>query len=322
MRTSIITGAAILASCLAHGQAADKSLNFDAASVKPSEMPTPNGRGMIMMRGPSGGPGTKDPGRIKYPYTSLKTLLMNAYDVKVFQISGPGWLDSQRFDVEATMPPETTKEQFKVMLQNLLADRFKVTIHRETKELPMYTLTVGKNGHKLKPSEEAPPPAEGADPPALPAINPGQIKFGPDGFPILPGMGAGGRGGFFTMMMPNHSRATASKQTMDDLASRLSMVLNHPVTNATDLKGKFDFILDYSPEGLDGGRGGLLGLPAPPPPMAAGDGGHGTNEKFEVEPAANLFSAVQSQLGLKLEAKKCPVDLIVIDHMEKTPTEN
>jgi uncharacterized protein (TIGR03435 family) len=321
MRTSIITGAAILASCVAQGQV-DKSLTFDVASIKPAELPTAKGPGMIMMRGPSGGPGTKDPGRIHYPYTSLKNLLMNAYDVKNFQITGPDWLDKQMFDVQATMPPETTKEQFKVMLQNLLADRFKLTIHRETKELPMYTLTVGKNGPKLKPSEETPPPAEGADAPAPPAIMPGQIKFGPDGFPILPGIG-GGRGGFFTMMMPNHARATAQKQTMDDLAARLTMILNHPVTNATELKGKFDFVLDYSPEGLDDSRGAVMRtmLPPPPPP-GGGDGGRGSSERPEVEPAANLFSAIQSQLGLKLDAKKGPVEIIVIDHMEKAPTEN
>jgi uncharacterized protein (TIGR03435 family) len=310
MRTSIITGAAIFAACLTHGQ------TFDAASIKPPEAPRMSGRDMIIMRGPSGGPGTKDPGRIKYPSTNVKTLLMNAYDVKNFQISGPSWLDTEQFYVEATMPPDTTKEQFRVMLQNLLADRFKLTIHRESKELPMYTLTVGKNGHKLKPSEETPPPAEGADAPALPAIGPGPIKFGPDGFPVLPGMGAGGRGGFSTMMMPNHARATASKQTMDDFASRLTGILNRPVTNATELKGKFDFVLDYSPEGLDGGRGALMMRAMPPPP------GGGASEMPEVEPAASIFVAIQSQLGLKLDAKKGPVEIIVVDHAEKTPTAN
>src|SRR5271155_112005 len=110
MRTSIITGAAILASCLTLGQSPekqsiDKSLTFDAASVKPAEAPAMNGRGMIMMRGPSGGPGTKDPGHVRYPYTNLKTLLTNAYNVKNFQITGPSWLETERFDVEATMPP-------------------------------------------------------------------------------------------------------------------------------------------------------------------------------------------------------------------------
>src|ERR1700681_1519458 len=110
---------AVLTCCLAYGQTVDKSLTFDAASVKPASPPVPDGRGRIMMMGPTGGPGTKDPGRIRYPNMSLKNLLMNAYDVKNFQIAGPAWLDTERFDIPATMPPDTTKEQFRVMLQNL-----------------------------------------------------------------------------------------------------------------------------------------------------------------------------------------------------------
>jgi len=81
---------------------------------------------------------------------------MDAYDVKSLQIQGPAWLDTQRFDLNATMPPETTKEQFRSMLQNLLAERFKLTIHRETKELPMYSLAVARNGPKMKESEPVP----------------------------------------------------------------------------------------------------------------------------------------------------------------------
>lgn len=322
MRTSII---AILAGCLTQAQPADKTLTFDAASIKPSLPPTPNGRGMIMMRGASGGPGTKDPGRIKYPYTSLKNLLMNAYDVKNFQIAGPDWLDKEMFDVEATMPPETTKEQLRVMLQNLLAERFKLSIHRDTKELPMYSLIVGKNGPKLKESVEAPPapPADPDAPPPAPlaAFGPDRIKLGSDGFPILPAPN-GGRGGMTTMMMPGRARLGAQKQTMQDLATRLSSMLNHPVTDATELKAKYDFTLTYSPEGLSGGGpgAGLMAMARAQLPPGGGD--HTSSDAPEVEPAENLFSAVQSQLGLKLEAKKGPVEIIVIDHMEKAPTEN
>src|SRR5450432_1081407 len=122
----------VVTCCLSDGQTLDKLLTFDAASVKPAAPPVADGRGRIMMMGPSGGPGTKDPGRIRYPFMSLKNLLMNAYDVKSFQIVGPAWLDTERFDITAVMPPETTKEQFRVMLQNLLSERFKLTVHRET----------------------------------------------------------------------------------------------------------------------------------------------------------------------------------------------
>jgi uncharacterized protein (TIGR03435 family) len=170
--------------CLAHGQ------TFDAASIKPAAMPTMGGRGMIRMAGPSGGPGTNDPGRVHYPFINLKNLLMNAYDVKGFQISGPSWLDTERFDIQATMPPETTKEQFRVMLQNLLAERFGLKVHHETKELPMYSLVVAKGGPKMKESAVPPPDSgEPATPPPLP--QPGQLKMGADGFPVLPGMATG-----------------------------------------------------------------------------------------------------------------------------------
>lgn len=143
------------------------------------------------------------------------------------------------------------------------------------------------------------------------------MKFDGDGFPILPMPSAGGRGGMFMMMMPNRARIMAQKQTMQDLAERLSQMLAKPVKNETDLKAKFDFTLTFSPEGLNGGMG-MGGPPPPPPPGARPDGGFIP----EGEAPQNLFLAIQAQLGLKLDAKKGPVDLVVVDHMEKTATEN
>jgi uncharacterized protein (TIGR03435 family) len=137
--------------------APDKSLTFEVASIKPSETPTPDAGGRVLIRGPRGGPGTKDPGRIEYPFMPLKSILMTAYDMKNYQIVGPGWLDSEHFDINATMPPDTTKEQFQVMLQNLLLERFKMSLHREKKESATYSLEVVKPG-KLKESTAAGPP--------------------------------------------------------------------------------------------------------------------------------------------------------------------
>ena len=294
---------------------------FDVATVKPAPPPTPNGRGMIMIGRPTGGPGTNNPGRIHYPFTNLKSLLQSAYDVKDFQISGPEWLATERFDIQATMPPETTKEQFKAMLQNLLAERFKMTVHRDTKELPMYSMIVAKSGPKLKESPpETPAAPAGADdapksPPPLPP--PGQMKFDAAGFPLLTAPMGGGRGGMFQMMMPGRARLTATRQSTQDLADRLSSILTKPVTDSTGLQAKYDFTLTYSTDGLASG-GGLM-LLGPP----GGGGGEEARKNMpDVESPQDLFSAIQAQLGLKLESKKGPVALIVVDKAEKVPTEN
>lgn len=326
--------------CLAWGQGADKSLTFDAASVKPADMPKPDGRGRIFMAGPSGGPGTKDPGRIHYPFMSLKQLLETAYDVKNYQIVGPAWLDSERFEISATMPPETTKEQFRVMLQNLLAERFKMVVHKDTKELPMYALEVAKNGPKLTESDgKAQPLDPDGPPPPLPAGGP---KIGPDGFPQLP---FSGRAGLFMMMMPGRARMVGTQQSMQDLANRLANQFSKAVVDETGLTKKYDFTLTFLPDGMNGPMG-----PMPPPPAGggaaggtmvavapagagaapgagAGGGAPGGGDPANVsrpegEAPPDIFHALQAQLGLRLESKKGPVEIVVIDHMEKTPTEN
>jgi uncharacterized protein (TIGR03435 family) len=296
--------------CLAAAQ------TFEVASIKPAAMPTPDGRGRVAIGGPSGGPGSKDPGRVRYPFTTIRNLMTIAYDVKDFQISGPGTIDSERFEVTATMPPETTKQQFAVMMQHLLEERFGLKVHRETRELPMYSLTVAKGGPKM--TESKVDAAANADPNGAPLpLPPGGPKIGPDGFPILP---VGGRAGLFMIMMPGRSRLTAQQQTMQDLANRLSQQLARPVTDATGLTAKYDFVLTFSNEGITGLMGGM----APPPPPPPGGGAGGPDNVFvpQGDPPPDVFHAVQSQLGLKLDAKKGPVETIVVDKVEKTPTEN
>jgi uncharacterized protein (TIGR03435 family) len=320
MRTALIrTLIAGVTGCLGYAQTAATPLSFDVASVKPAAPLVPDGSGMIRLRGPSGGPGTKDPGRIDYPNMSLKNLLMNAYDVKNFQITGPAWMDTERFDVTATLPPETTKDQFRTMMQNLLAERFKMTIHRESKELPMFSMMVGKGGPKMKESAEVAAPQDGSAPPPPP---PSQPKIGPDGFPILnlpPGM----RGGPFMIMMMGRGRLIGQQNTMQELADRLSSLMNRPVTDSTELKAKYDFTLTFATEGMLGPMGPLPPGPPPPPPGGAGRGpGEPPPSQPESEPVADVFAAVQAQLGLKLEARKGPVPVIVVDHAEKTPIEN
>ena len=322
LRAIMGAGLVVFASCAALAQTAENSPTFEVASVKPAAPITGN-RIMVGMRG---GPGSNDPGQITYNNVTLKDVLTNAYGVKRFQISGPGWLDSERYDIVAKVPRGATKAEFMMMLQNLLAERFKLTLHKEKKDLPMYALVVAKNGPKLKESVEDAAPKEGeapkaggpaADGPAPPI---GKLPMGKDGFPALP-PAMGGRGGTSMIFMNGNVRLTANKQTMSGLSDMLSVQFDLPVVDMTGLTGKYDFTLYFAPEGLAGMR-----LPGGPPPDASPPGEAGPGMPMASAPdgqsSPNLFTALQEQLGLKLEQKKGPVDLLVIDHMEKTPIEN
>ena len=121
------------------------------------------------------------------------------------------------------------------------------------------------------------------------------------------------------IMMNGRARFIAQQQTMQDLAGRLTNQLSRTVTDATALKAKYDFTLTFSPEGMNGPMG-----PLPPPPPVPGGGEESRKAAAlpEAEPLLDIFGAIQAQLGLRLEPKKGPVELIVIDHVEKTPTEN
>ncbi|MDQ1471164.1 MAG: hypothetical protein QOJ99_2644 [Bryobacterales bacterium] len=290
-----------------YAQAVEVRPEFEVASVKPAPPPGDN-RIRVMM---GGGPGTPDPGRVNFEFVNLRMVLARAYGVKSYQISGPGMLDSERFNITAKVPVGTSKEQFLVMLQNLVADRFKMTLHREKKELPAYALVVGKSGVKMKVAAEEEPVKDGGAP--APAMPPGRMPMGKDGFPDMPrGMG---RGGMSVMMMPGRMRMMGDGTTMAGLCETLAQQLDRAVVDTTELTGKYDFALTFEPEqnrmmrGMPAGmgRGGSDGPPQNAP---------------EVEAAPNLFTAVQEQLGLKLEPRKSLVELLVIDHLEKTPVEN
>jgi len=289
-----------LSSALLLAQTPDHSLTFDVASIKPS---APQGVGRIMM-GTRGGPGTPDPSHVTFSNMPLSRLIMTAWGVKSFQVSGPSWMDSQRFDISAKIPDGATRQQFQIMLQNLLAERFKLVVHKERKEVPIYALAVAKGGPKLK---ESPKEVEdtAADPrPAPPAT-------GPDGAPRVVPI----RRGETLTFGPNGFRMQGAHETMATLADVLSNQLGRPVIDMTGLTAEYDYTLEFSPEGLAGMRG--MPMPMGPPP-----GGGAGPETREAEPGPSIFSAVQEQLGLKLESRKGPVDLIVVDSVEKAPTEN
>ena len=329
-----------LAGSLALGQTPESKLEFEVASVKPWAPPTGGGRGIFM--GMRGGPGTPDPGQITYSGLPLKFLLANAYDVRPYQVIGPGWLDMERFDIVAKVPPGTTKEQARIMLQNLLADRFGMKLHHETKDSQVYELVVGKSGPKIQRSaaqDDPPPPKVGETPPP-----PGPPKLDKNGVPQLD------RPGLMMMirMGPKGplSHMVGRQQTLVQFAQMLGNQVNRPVVDKTGLAGKYDFTLEFA---FDPGQG-PMGLPPPPPggfggpgggpgPVTAGAAGGGQAiaagpggpkegpvtaplDSQTADSAPTLFTALQEQLGLKLDPKKAPLEMLVIDHIEKTPTEN
>lgn len=300
----------VLAAALAPAQTPG-SPAFEVATIK---LAAPMGMGRMMI-GTRGGPGTQDPGRFTCNNCNLSMLISTAYDINYVQISGPSWLDSQRFDVVAKVPQGATKEQFRVMMQNLLIERFKLAAHHDKKDLPTYELSVAKNGPKLK---DSPGPPDSPGPEGRGRGGPMPPPRSPDGAMQLP------NGRFSIMMMsPRGSQWRVVDESMEQFAKSLQGMVGRPVNDATGLKGKYDFELTFSGSGSGMllGRGMMPGGPPPPPP--GGPGGPGAPVEISPDDSGpTIFTALQEQLGLKLDAKKGPVEIVVIDHIEKTPTEN
>jgi uncharacterized protein (TIGR03435 family) len=182
-----------------YGQSADAPTAFEVASVKPAQ-PRRGGGGM------SGGPGSSDPGSVTCQNCTLSNLVMFAHNIRRYQLSAPGWLDDGRFDVVAKVPSGVTRRQTRLMLQNLLAERFKLRSHGERKEMTAYASVVGKNGPKLKESQKDPAPAS---PPSgsLPART-----IDKDGFPMLPGVR-----GSWMVILDDRARTQQPEASMQDL---------------------------------------------------------------------------------------------------------
>jgi uncharacterized protein (TIGR03435 family) len=240
-RVALLASTALL---LLHAQ--DARPTFDAASFKVND---------------SGAQGTSShgsKGQIVFTNMPLRRLMERAYSVAPYQIAGPDWIDSVRFDVAGKYPPDAKLEERPLMLRALLEDRLKLAVHRESKEMPGYALVVAKSGFKLKPAE------------------PG-------------GIGMDNEGGRIQTL-------SARKTSMEALAAFVARQMNEVVVDGTGLSGVYDFALRWTNEDL----------PA--------DGG--------VETAPTLATALQETLGLRLQPRKVPVPIIVIDRAERVPVEN
>ena len=243
---------------------------FEVASIKPSD-PLANGMSM----------GVRPGGLYNAKGVTVKSLIMSAYDVRPFQISGPpGWLDTNKYDIIAKAnatglaeddPAKMTddqrtqfREQMQQRVRALLADRFQLKLHKDTKELPVYVLLIAKSGAKIQ---------ESAD-----KTSPGRS--------LRMQRGEGGRTEMTGLTLP-----------MESLVKNLAGQVGRNVVDQTGLKGKYDFKLTFAPD---------FGQP---------------DSREDHAPAADagpsIFTALQEQLGLKLDSQKGPVEVLVIDSVQK-----
>jgi bla regulator protein blaR1 len=255
---------------------------YEVASIKPHK----SGTDMTLLR-------TTPVGFIA-SNIALKELIRQAYDVEDNQILGaPSWLGSARYDIEAKVSSSDTDalhdlspDQRRLMLQPLLADRFQLKVHTEVRDLPVLTLVIAKGGPKLHEAK------------------PGDTY--PNGLKDFNGQG-GGPG----MMLMRPGQLTGQGLPLSSLARLLSQQLGSTIQDKTGLTGKYDFTLQWTPDR------NASPMPGAPEPGQQGPGAGASTDSS----GPSIFTAIQEQLGLKLESQKGPVEVLIVDHVE-TPSEN
>jgi uncharacterized protein (TIGR03435 family) len=252
MRT--IPGLLLLLAPSIVGQGVDVPPVFEVSSVKISQI------------GKSGGEGSRreniqtSPGTLNMRNVSLKSAVRWAYHVMDPQVAGPDWLANERYDIMAKAAGPAPEAQLREMLQSLLAERFKLAVHRQTKEMSAYALSVGRNGPKFHESQ-----ADGES-----SLEPDQKKM----------------------------RVVVRRTPVSQLTEMLSNILRAPVVDLTELKGRYDITLELAKY-----------IPDP-------------SSHESLDPMAIITRGLQEELGLKIEPRKLPLDLVIVDHAEKLPVEN
>jgi uncharacterized protein (TIGR03435 family) len=257
-------------------------LEFDVASLRPAPPVT------LTSVGISGGPNTSSPDRYSYRGARLRDLIAKAYGLvdAIEHVSGPDWL-SKRWDLAATMPDTTTPAQFQEMLRNLVLDRFHLTLHLESKQLPVYELVVAKSGSKLKRSPEA--------------GTTGSVDYSKaddDGFPAMPpgysgyAMRSGGPRG------PASQNWIFGRKTVTEMASFLTVMAGRRIVDKTGIEGLWDARLQYDRD---------------QPTLGA---------NIPDRPVLTLTDALEQQLGLRLVDGKAAFDVVVVENGNPEPDEN
>jgi len=280
----ILSVAALLFPALMFGQTKQE---FEVASIKPAEPLTPQTNLGLHVDG----------AQIRVTYMSVKDLIGMAYPVKFEQVLGPDWLASERFDIVAKLPDGATRKQIPGMLQTLIEDRFQMKMHRDKKEFPVYSLEVSKNGSTLTGAPPAPDP------------EPGSATGN-----MIPPMGAFinyGDGVSFTFA---DNKIESKKLSMTLFTDLLSRYMDRPVVDMTGLKGRYDFILNLSPEEFpfmyvrSAISAGVVVRPQ-------------VLRQLDTASVDSLYTALQ-KIGLRLQSGKALLDVLVIDSIQKKPTDN
>jgi uncharacterized protein (TIGR03435 family) len=274
------------------GQAKPAKLEFEVASIKsaPSNLDPSVQVGLHV-----------DGAQVHISRLSLKDYLTMAYGLKLYQVSGPDWIGSTRFDIDAKLPEGGTRDQVPEMLQSLLTERFQMKVHREQKDFPVYALVVMPGGPKIQPVKED--ASDGSDP-AKAAVQV-QASGGPQGLKLSYGPGS-----YFTFA---DNKFDGKKLAMVNFVDILGRFSDRPVIDVTNLQGRYDITMDLTPEEY---RAMLIrsavaaGVTLPPQALQALQGSDGS-----------MFSALKP-LGLKLESRKAPVEVLVVDSANKMPAEN
>lgn len=216
--------------------------SFEVATIKRSDMTAESGQM------------TRDPRIVALSHVSLQNLMAQAYLIKNFQISGPDWLDTDRFDIVAKLPEGATRDQLPVMLQSLLKERFHLTVHQEKKTMTAFVLEPGKDGVRMKAIDSEVRDVRTA------------------------------RGTHLWV---------AGKLSMAYFAGLLSNLVDLPVIDETGLKGVYDIDIEWA-----------------------------SDETAGMDGTPSLPAVLSDKLGLQIESRKSPVDIYVIDRLDRTPTEN
>ncbi len=333
--SGITVTALFLATSAAFGQTTPRPA-FEVASIKAAAPIDMQKMAAAMMSGgemPKMGPHI-DGAQAEYSAMSLRELMIVAYKVKPFQITGPDWINSTRFDIKAKMPSGATKDDAPLMLQSLLEDRFKMSVRRETKDRQVLALVMGKGGTKLKELEPAKPIDENAPPP--PGVTTMQTAEGPMRMKVDPkngsatiDMGAKGKMNYRVDPASGIIHMEGSQITMAGFADMLTQfsTMGNPngknIVDMTELKGSYEVAIEFSlADMMAMARAAGMDIPGAPGAPAGGAASATGGAAAAAPGGGTSITDAVAALGLKLESRKAPVEQLIIDKVEKTPVEN